>query len=214
MALAKECLIELAERQRLPCNISILNDYMRIRDRRFSYKSCGFSTFTMFCKWFQREGWLVMDQERSSVVISRTKFDRSTGTGAAAPSRRRTSRSRSRSRKRKREQKQRRREQRLRSSRDLRNRDRERSGVGDVKGATNGEGGGNGADGGKGDRSRSRSRSHSRSRSLSRSKRRSGSPPAPRRMSRDVPRESERWQLDPTAQSARDERWKMVADQA
>ncbi|GIL53126.1 hypothetical protein Vafri_8803 [Volvox africanus] len=184
---------------------------MRIRDRRFSYKSCGFSTFTMFCKWFQREGWLVMDQERSSVVISRTKFDRSAGSGAAAPSRRRTSRSRSRSRKRKREQKQRRREQRLRSSRDLRNRDRELSGMEDVKGATNGkEGEGNRSDGGKEDRSRSRSRLPSRSRSP----RHSGSPPAPRRMSRDVPRESERWQLDPTAQSTRDERWKMEADQA
>eukprot|EP00198_Chlamydomonas_reinhardtii_P012365 XP_001701702.1 predicted protein [Chlamydomonas reinhardtii] len=67
--------MELTEKQRLPCNISILNDYMHLRDRHFSYKQCGFASFTLFCKWFEKEGWLSVDQERSSVVISRTKFE-------------------------------------------------------------------------------------------------------------------------------------------
>jgi len=71
-ALFKDAVITLLERhrRRLPVNISIINDIMRQRDRRFHFKEVeGCNSFRTLCMWFQKQGLVKILVNGSSVML-------------------------------------------------------------------------------------------------------------------------------------------------
>ncbi|GMH43953.1 hypothetical protein BSKO_11887 [Bryopsis sp. KO-2023] len=65
-----ESLKELIRRRSLPCNISILNDIMRTRDRTFHVHKRGFPSFSLLCIAFEQEGLLAVQKTGQTWTIS------------------------------------------------------------------------------------------------------------------------------------------------
>jgi hypothetical protein len=60
---------DVGERRSLPCNISAINDVMRHKDRSWHVSRCTGGNFSQLCRWFEREGLVMLRQDGSSVTL-------------------------------------------------------------------------------------------------------------------------------------------------
>ena len=60
---------EISQRRRFPINISSLNDIMRGMDHMWHVGRATGGTFSQLCRFFEREGLVMLDQRNSSVML-------------------------------------------------------------------------------------------------------------------------------------------------
>eukprot|EP00803_Ostreobium_quekettii_P006310 evm.model.scf_575EXC.3 EVM.evm.TU.scf_575EXC.3 scf_575EXC:33008-38563(+) len=89
---------DLVRKRRLPCNISILNDLMRTRDKTFHVQKRGFPSFSTMCVAFGREGIVDIEHAGQTWLIRSTPYESEARRGAIRRQSRSRRRGRSRSR--------------------------------------------------------------------------------------------------------------------
>jgi len=70
----KAAVVTLVERDRLPCNISCINDVMKQSDRSWHFSRAGVNAFRQLAGWFEKEGSIRLTHRDATVMLSSTKW--------------------------------------------------------------------------------------------------------------------------------------------